>query len=524
MHRRALVVCLLLLVPVVSVAQTRPPRKQPDATTAPVEKRIPATGDEPHITNFGVVRGNQYAGKCGATIAFEGRELVPGKFEAHLGSTSLTLTKESTNRMEAKLPEQDTGPAKLTVRHVRGKSLTLRDDFVVYCKPKITDVSPPTLRTGDVLTIRGVGLNDVIQAGGWYDDNDGRPLPDEKQYQNRVLLGATSLAINPTGMPSGVRSLPQVNRNGTELKVTVGFPLDFNGRSYPDECLTEKRTNTGENCPSLPQTVSGPLKLASRDQRRTDTSKFDVVGPSVSYTRTEKDPGQLAIADVSAAETWGGAKARFIILVPASKQYTVKIAPRALQNLVYVEGSGFKRVEFRVGDTPVRHTETSDTRSVLELPDNAVTGKVCATAGGKTVCSASDLVVIGPPTVRTLADTPWDVGTRIVMDGYDLKSTAASGLVYEFRLVQDSNDVRTCKIDARVLSHTARQIAFQFGEAGIAMPAACARAHAFQPPARNGGIDRQTAGSWQLVATYNGQTKILLGEMFYLKGPAGTTR
>lgn len=110
------------------------------------------------------------------------------------------------------------------------------------------------------------------------------------------------------------------------------------------------------------------------------------------------------------------------------------------------------------------------------------------------------------------------------MDGYDLKSTAMAGLVYEFRLVQGSNDVRMCKIDARVLSHTARQIAFQFGDPGTAMPAACARAYAFQPPVPLGGIDRQTAGSWQLVATYNGQTKLLLGEMFYLKAPAGTTR
>lgn len=88
-----------------------------------------------------MVRGNQYAGRCGATIAFEGRELVP-------------------------------------------------------CRPKIMDVSPPTLRTGDVLTIRGVGLNDVIQAGGWDNDRDGYDLKSTAVpglvYEFRLVLVATS--------------------------------------------------------------------------------------------------------------------------------------------------------------------------------------------------------------------------------------------------------------------------------------------------------------------------------------------
>src|SRR5262249_1999078 len=103
---------------------------------------------------------------------------------------------------------------------------------------------------------------------------------------------------------------------------------------------------------------------------------------------------------------------------------------RRLLDTVTIHGTNFTgATAVKVGAVLVPgFTVVDDTKITLTLPPTAVTGKLSVTTPAGTATSATNLVVISPPTLSSFTPSSGPVGTTVTVTGANLDSVTAATL------------------------------------------------------------------------------------------------
>ena len=240
-------------------------------------------------------------GRTGYGISIWGRDFVPDRFVAMIGSTPLAITYRSTSEIRATLPPQRM-TAPLIVSHGTVNSqVQLRASFEVYGTPTITSVVPGTFNRGIWVDLSGwdldharpltsegaswipiednpgpppyqIPMDRFIKAESWSVAPDGRSArfraADPYDYRITTLTGKLRLEDNNTGIWNVGSPNPVTWNLGLPLVINAVYPQQkWNGRNVDFILLTENiNTLIAEGYGIKPETRAkmGSVDLTTR--------------------------------------------------------------------------------------------------------------------------------------------------------------------------------------------------------------------------------------------------------------------
>jgi hypothetical protein len=345
--------------------------------------------------------------RAGREITFWGRDFIPDRFQATIGSNvlvQLQITYRSTNQMRARLPEQKlVGP--LVVSHgTDGSRVQVKASFTVYGHPVITSVTPSSFKRGDWVELKGQDLN--------------RAQP----------LTYTTASVNPWIMIADVP--PSAGR---ETMVSAE-----SWTSAADGTSARFRAGISYTQASA---LTGKLRLWDPEDR-----DFGVASPSaVNWTS-----GVAFIIDsVHPYLKWNNQNVDFILLQAQTSQ-----------NILIAKGTGIlDDMRAKMGTVGLETHACSGSQGEFRVPYTATTNFVQFTRAGSTVQSPAPIRVgiwpkwdpSAPQTMRIVLNTEYAVR------GWGLKPTGIAGLVYSLDFVFSAG----MPLRVQVLEHTENQIRFK---------------------------------------------------------------
>lgn len=269
-------------------------------------------------------------GRTGWGIVFWGRDFIPDRFVAMVGSTLLNITYRSTTEIHADLPSQRM-TAPLTVSHgTENSRIQLRPSFEVYA-PAITSVVPLNFSRGSWV--------DIV---GW-DLDHARPVTYTTTPSG---LSWVMIEDNPDGV-------------GRDTLIRAdSWSVAPEGRSARFKAVD----------PYDPQvtTLRGKLRLVDND-----TGSFDVASP---MTVNWNLGLPLIITAVHPGLQWNGRNVDFILL------------QQGTQNVLVAEGYGIKpETRAKMGTLDLSTISCSGTQGMFNVPYQASTNTVQFTCGSATV-------------------------------------------------------------------------------------------------------------------------------------------
>ncbi len=392
-------------------------------------------------------------GRVGTEVTFWGRDFLPDRFQATIGSTvlvALQITYRSTTQMRARLPEQKmAGP--LVVSHgTEGSKVQLKPVFTVYGRPIVTAVRPLSFKQGDWVEIVGQDLHrsepytsNTSSANPWVGIQDE---PGGIQPGNFVVAESWSVA-----------------ENGTSARFRAGRP-------------------------SIPETarLSGKLRIVDRE-----LPGF-IASPSA-VTWTAGAP--FVIDSVYAREQWNDQNVDFLLL-----------SEQTPSNQLIARGTGIlSDMRAKMGAVDLTTGACSGAQGEFRIPYTATTDLVQFTRSGSTVPS--------PGLIRVATRPKWDpamplrikivLNTEMALRGWGLKPTGITGLGYTIDLALPAG----LPLQTQVLEHNENLIRFKVVATGP-LPTGYQNYVHFNP---NGNAMIQIVGRYQ-----GGSPKTLLTKLYYL--------
>jgi len=392
-------------------------------------------------------------GRVGTEVTFWGRDFLPDRFQAAIGSTvlvALQITYKSTTQMRARLPEQKmAGP--LVVSHgTDGSRVQVRPTFTVYGRPVISGVRPLSFKQGDWVEIAGQDLDrakpitsNVSSLNPWvaFQDAEGAIL-----WENAVVAESWSVAAN-----------------GTSARFRAGNAHD-----------------QGVN------RLAGKLRIVDPG-----INGFIASPSSVNWTA-----GAPFVVDaVYPVEQWNGQNVDFLLL-----------KEQAYMNRLIAKGSGFTSdMRAKMGTVDLGTGTCSGFQGEFQVPYNATTNFVQFTKAGSTVQS--------PASIRAAIWPKWDpampfrikivLNTEMALRGWGFKPTAITGLAYALDLAISA----TLPLQVQVLEHTDNLIRFKV-VATAPLPANYTTLNEF---------NSQGSKQFFIVGRYQGGApKVLIQHLYYL--------
>jgi hypothetical protein len=348
-------------------------------------------------------------GRTGSEIVFWGRDFVPDRFVAMIGSTPLTVTYRTASEIRAVLPGQRMSGPLVASHGTENSKVLLRPSFEVYAHPVIYTILPFSFKRGDWVDLAGLDLD---HAG---------PITYTTSVHNPWVM------IEDVPSESGRKTLIvadswSVAADGSSARFRAGDPYD-------------------------PQvtTLTGKLRLYDEYDRA-----FDVAS-RISIT-WNKGPA-LVINAVYPEQKWNSQNVDFILLKDSTSS-----------NYLIVEGFGIlPETRAKMGNVDLVTREGSGTRGAFSIPYNATTNYVQFVCAGTTAQSAAPLRVgiwpkWDPATYSSMGNRMKIVlNTEYALRGWGLKPTGIVGMVYTL----DFNFLPGRPLQVQILEHTDSLIRFK---------------------------------------------------------------
>lgn len=283
-------------------------------------------------------------GRTGRQIVFWGRDFVPDRFVAMIGSATLAITFRSTTEIRAILPDQRM-VAPLVVSHgTENSKVQLRPSFDVYGHPVIYTILPFSFNRGDWVDLTGLDL-----------DHNAGPATYSTSSQNPWVM----LEDNPDdiGRETLIRADSwTVAADGTSARFQAGDPYD-------------PRVTTLRGKLHLHDSLDNNWDIASR------ISVTWNMGPA------------LVIRDVYPYQKWNGQNVDFILVKTGGSS-------------IVAEGLGFlPEIRAKMGNIDLRTEEYgfTATKCSFWIPYQATTNYIDFTCGAASARSPRAIKVSSWP-------------------------------------------------------------------------------------------------------------------------------
>jgi len=181
--------------------------------------------------------------------------------------------------------------------------------------------------------------------------------------------------------------------------------------------------------------------------------------------------------------------------------------------LITIEGSNLDGGTYRIGDAPVKkvHGSSADgSRVVVSVPQNAVSGNLCAFGAGERTCAGA-IAVQPSPNVTKSVQMPLQLRTSYVIEGTNLLPSVPE-LTYRLVMTGLTGDANCAQV-LKVKEHTANRIVFSLGDVSdkAPIPETCSDATNYKRPQEN------AANLIYLMARYKSQERPLYQLHYFIR-------
>ncbi|MFO7732938.1 MAG: hypothetical protein R6X21_04730, partial [Candidatus Aminicenantes bacterium] len=179
----------------------------------------------------------QTYGRKGTEITFRGRDFIPDRFVAEIGSTvivTLYITYRSTNEIRVRLPEQPMTGSLFVSHGTASSRIQLHPAFRVLGDPVITAVRPSSFKPNDWIDITGQNLEYASPVYNQYHDAHFVAISDPAQIEDVRMVKVNSWSVAANGTSARFQA-------GEAIQPTWGLPnssltgkLRLRDRNYHD--------------------------------------------------------------------------------------------------------------------------------------------------------------------------------------------------------------------------------------------------------------------------------------------------
>ncbi|HEX4440110.1 MAG TPA: IPT/TIG domain-containing protein [Thermoanaerobaculia bacterium] len=357
------------------------------------------TGAAPTITSF-----SPTSGPVGTSVVVTGTNFGGASAVAFNGSAA-TFTLSGTTQITATVPTGAT-TGKISVTATGGVA-TSATSFTVGSGPAITGFTPASGPVGTSVSISGSGFTGAtaVQFNG---------------------TSATSFTVN-----SDISIAATVPAGATTGKISVAAPggtatsaSNFTVTSGP--AITGFTPASGPVGTSVSISGSGFTGATAVQFNGTSATAF-TVNSDISVAATV--PAGATTGKISVAAPGGTATSATDFVVSSSSGVTItSFTPTAgpISAKVTINGTGFAGVtSVKFNGKAAAFTVLSSTQLTATVSAATTSGKITVTASGGTATSATDFIVVSPPTVTGFTPGSGVPGTTVVITGTNFDTASA---------------------------------------------------------------------------------------------------
>ena len=181
--------------------------------------------------------------------------------------------------------------------------------------------------------------------------------------------------------------------------------------------------------------------------------------------------------------------------------------------LITIEGSNLDGGTYLIGDAPlkkVRGFNDDGSSVVVAVPQNAVSGNICASGAGQQTCAGA-IAVQPSPNVTKSVQMPLQLRTSYVIEGTNLLPNVPE-LTYRLVMTGLTGDTNCAQV-LKVKEHTANRIEFSLGDVSdkAPIPEICSVAANYKRPQEN------AANVIYLMARYRSQERPLYQLHYFIR-------